>query len=86
MFNIYVNSKKDSIVKTCELVQYADETSIFVRGKKFDDVIQFLETKTGNLVEFLIVIDSTSIIKNRIYRFLPENIEQSDKRSSIENK
>ena len=43
---------QDNIVKPCELVQYADDTSIFGSCKKFEDVIQFLEKNIGDSVEY----------------------------------
>ena len=45
LFNIYVNSMRYSVSKPCELVQYADDTFIFVSGKKIEDAINLLEKK-----------------------------------------
>ena len=39
--------------RTCELVQYADDTFIFVRGKKIEDAINLLEkTQNAQLIFF----------------------------------
>ena len=46
LFNIYVNSMRYSVIKPCELVQYADDSFIFVTGKKFEHGIYLLEKKT----------------------------------------
>ena len=45
LFNTYVNSMRYSVSKPCELVQYADETFIFVSGKKIEDAIYLLEKR-----------------------------------------
>ena len=52
LFNIYVNSMRYSVSKPCELVQYADDTFIFVSGKKIEDAINLLEKNAKCLVDF----------------------------------
>ena len=52
LFNIYVNSMRYSVSKPCELVQYADDTFIFVSGKKNEDAINLLEKNAKCLVDF----------------------------------
>ena len=41
-----------SVSKPCELVQYADDTFIFVSDKKIEDAIHLLEKNAKCLVDF----------------------------------
>ena len=49
LFFIYVNSLKFSIEKPCELLQYADDTFLFVSSKNFNLGINILEKQSEEL-------------------------------------
>ena len=52
LFILYVNSIQNSIQKPCELVQYADDTFLFVCNECLKTAISQLETNSANLVVY----------------------------------
>ena len=47
LFNLYVNSMQNVIQKPCELVQYADDTFLFVSDECLNTAISQLETNAA---------------------------------------
>ena len=43
LLNCYLNSMINTMNKLCELVQYADDTSLFVANETIEDAIRPLE-------------------------------------------
>ena len=51
LFNLYVNSMQSAIQEPCELVQYADDTFLFVSNECLNTAVSQLETNAANLVD-----------------------------------
>ena len=52
LFNLYVNSMQSAIQEPCELVQYADDTFLFVSNECLNTAVSQLETNAANLVDY----------------------------------
>ena len=52
LFNLYVNSMQSAIQEPCELVQYADDTFLFVSNECLNAAVSQLETNAINLVDY----------------------------------
>ena len=52
LFILYVNSIQNAIQKPCELVQYADDTFLFVSNECLKTAMSQLETNCANLVVY----------------------------------
>ena len=52
LFNLYVNSMQSAIQDSCELVQYADDTFLFVFHECLNTAISQLEINAANLVVY----------------------------------
>ena len=52
LFNLYVNSMINTIIKPCELVQYADDTFLFVANENIEEAIRHLELNISKMVHF----------------------------------
>ena len=52
LFNLYVNSMINTIIKPCELVQYADDTFLFVANENLEEAIRHLELNISRMVHF----------------------------------
>ena len=52
LFNLYVNSMINTIIKPCELVQYADDTFLFVANENIEAAIRHLELNISKMVHF----------------------------------
>ena len=50
LFNLYVNSIINTILKPCELVQYSDDTFVFVANEKIEEAIRHLELSIAKIV------------------------------------
>ena len=53
LFNIYVNSMKQTISNQCKLVQYADDTMILCSDKDENHALNKLEKDIEQLIHFL---------------------------------
>ena len=51
LFTLYVNDMH-STVKHCQIIQYADDTCLFICGKKSEDLIKTLKEDAENLIKF----------------------------------
>ena len=52
LFNLYVNSLINTILKPCELVQYADNTFLIVANENNEEAICHLELNISRMVHF----------------------------------
>ena len=52
LVNLYVNSMQNAIQKSCELVQYADDTFRFVSNECPNTAISQLEANAAHLVDY----------------------------------
>ena len=52
LFNLYVNSMQSAIQEPCDLVQYADDTFLFVSNECLNTAVSQLETNAANLVDY----------------------------------
>ena len=52
LFNLYVNSMQCAIQEPYELVQYADDTFLFVSNECLNTAVSQLETNAANLVDY----------------------------------
>ena len=50
LFNLYVNSMINTTIKPCELVQYADDTFLFVANENIEEAIRHLELNISKMV------------------------------------
>lgn len=53
LFNIYVAKCKNHIDKKCEIIQFADDTAIFIKSSNLIQSLQLLESSANNLTLFL---------------------------------